>query len=197
MRFIHRFLLIGTTLLLPINFAFSADTPNFQENILTIPTINTPEQVGQFQDVRFELTPQGTWQLLEFKQVGTQGLGLAGIVDKVEKIKTESFPVQILLRVTGYFSNGCPSIGQINHRLTDNHFDVVINSISSTEFIICTAAIEPFRRIIPLPVYGLSAGIYTYSINNDNVGTFELTQDNGLPGNCDGAFECQDVELTF
>ncbi len=154
MRLIHLILFIVVIIFLPKNVAFSADTPSFQENVLTIPTINTPEQTGQFQDATFELTPQGTWQLLDFKQIGTQGLGMEGVVDKVEIITTDSFPVQVLLRVTGYFSNGCPSIGQINHHLKDNHFDVIINSISPTGDIACTQAIEPFRRIFHYPFMG-------------------------------------------
>lgn len=195
MKWTRTFLFICTIFLLPISHAISSDTPTFQDGLLTIPTVNTPNQVGQYQAVTFEFTDQGSWQLLDFKEVGTQGLGLDAMIDGVELVKTDTVPVQALLRVTGYFSDGCPSIGQINHRLEDNQFEVVIHSNRPTELVACTAAIVPFRKTIPLPVYGLSVGTYAYSINGSNNGTFELAVDNELPGDC--VDSCQDVELTF
>ncbi|MDP1558876.1 MAG: hypothetical protein Q8K59_08715 [Nitrosomonas sp.] len=195
MRLVPIFSFVGTLFLLQIGHAFSTDAPVFQDGLLIIPTINTPDQVGQFQDARFELTAQGAWQLLDFKEVGAQGLGLAK-VDKVELIKTDAFPVQVMLRVTGYFSDGCTGMGQINHRLENDQFNIIINATRPAE-LICTQAIVPFRRIIPLPVYGLSAGSYSYRINSDDVGAFELAVDNELPGDCNDVFECGDIELTF
>ena len=197
MHLIRIFSFICAVFLLQTNHAFSADTPTFQDGVLTIPTINTPTQVGQFQAVTFELTAQGDWQLLEFQKIGTQGLGLEAIVDEVELVKTDAVPVQVLIRVTGYFFDGCSSIGQINHRLEDNHFDIIINSIHPTpiEQFACGAVITPFRKTIPLPIYGLSAGTYGYSINGGYNGTFELAVDNELLSDCEGS--CPDVELTF
>lgn len=197
MRLIRAFSIVGIIFLLPTSPVFSADTPTFQDGLLSIPTVNTPTQVGQYQAVTFEFTAQDGWQLLNFKEVGTQGLGLEAMVEAVELVKTDVIPVQVLLRVTGYFSGGCPSIGQINHRLEDNQFEVVIHSTRPTpvEEFACTAAIVPFRKTIPLPVYGLSAGTYAYRINGSNNGTFELVVDNELSGDCEGS--CQDVELTF
>ncbi len=55
---------------------------------------------------------------------------------------------------------------------------------------------RPFQKDHFLPVYGLSAGIYSYAINGGNNGNFELTVDNKLSGDCDGS-ECEDVILTF
>ncbi len=186
---------ISAIFLLQISYAFSTDTPTFQDGLLTIPTVNTPTQVGQFQGITFEFTAQGNWQLLGLKEVGTHGLGFDAMIDDVELVKTDAVPVQVLLRVTGYFSDGCPSLGQINHRLEDNQFEIAITSDGPTELVPCTQAIVPFRKTIPLPVYGLSAGIYSYSINSGNSGTFELAVDNELPGDCEGS--CQDVELTL
>ncbi len=197
MKFIYTFSLISAIFLLPISQAFSSDTPIFADGLLTIPTVNTPTKVGQYQDVTFEFTDQSGWQLQDFKEVGTPGLGLEAMIEAVELVKTETIPVQVLLRVTGYFSDGCPSIGQINHRLEDNQFEVVIHSTRPTpiEDFACTQAIVPFRETISLPVYGLSAGTYAYHINGGNNGTFELAVDNELSGDCFGT--CQDVELTF
>jgi len=197
MKFIRIFSLISAIFLLPISQAFSSDTPTFEDGLLTIPTVNTPTQVGQYQAVTFEFTAQDGWQLLDFKEMGTQGLGLDAMIEAVELVKTDAVPVQVLLRVTGYFSNGCPSIGQINHRLDNNQFEVVIHSTRPTpiEEFSCTAAIVPFRETISLPVYGLSAGTYAYHVNGGNNGAFELAVDNELSGDCFDT--CQDVELTF
>ncbi len=197
MKWIRTFSLICTVFLLPISPAFSSDTPTFADGLLTIPTVNTPDQVGQFQAVTFESTDQDGWQLLDFQETGIQGLGLDAMIEAVELVKTDAVPVQILLRVTGYFSDGCPSIGQINHRLEDNQFEVVIHSTRPTpiEEFACTQAIVPFRETISLPVYGLSAGTYAYHVNGGNNGTFELAVDNELSGDCFNT--CQDVELTF
>lgn len=195
MHFIRIFSFISAIFLLPISQAFSSDTPTFEDGLLTIPTVNTPTQVGQYQAVTFEFTAQDGWQLLDFKEVGTQGLGLEAMIEAVELVKTDTVPVQILLRVTGYFSDSCPSVGQINHRLEDNQFEIVIHSTRPIESFTCIVAIAPFRKTIPLPVYGLSAGTYSYSINGGNNGTFDLAVDNELSGDCEGS--CQDVELTF
>ena len=197
MKWIGTFSFICTVFLLPISPAFSSDTPTFADGLLTIPTVNTPDQVGQFQAVTFESTNQDGWQLLGFQETGIQGLGLDAMIEAVELVKTDAVPVQILLRVTGYFSDGCPSIGQINHRLEDNQFEVVIHSTRPTpiEEFACTQAIVPFRETISLPVYGLSAGTYDYHVNGGNNGTFELAVDNELSGDCFDT--CQDVELNF
>lgn len=197
MKWIQTFSFICTIFLLPTSHAFSSDTPTFQDGLLTIPTVNTPDQVGQYQAISFEFTDQGGWQLLDFKEVGAQGLGTEIMIEDVELVKTDAFPVQVLLRVTSYFSSGCPSLGQINHRLEGDQFEIIINSTRLTpiEMFSCTAAIVPLRKTIPLPVYGLSAGTYAYSINGSNNGTFELAVNNELLGDC--VDSCQDVELTF
>ena len=57
--------------LLPINVALGADAPVYKDGLLTIPSVNTAEQVGQYQDVTFKLNEQGNWQLSSFKAIGT------------------------------------------------------------------------------------------------------------------------------
>lgn len=178
MRLIRAFSFIGIIFLLPTSPAFSSDTPTFQDELLSIPIVNTPTQVGQYQAVTFEFTTQDGRQLLGFKEVDTQGLGLEAMTDAVELDNTDAVPVQKLLRITGYYSGPCANIGQINHRLVGNQFEIVMNSTRATDTVIaCAAVIAPIRKTIPLPVYGLSAGTYAYSINGGNNGTFELTTD--------------------
>jgi len=169
--------------LLPVNPAFGADAPVYKDGVLTIPSINTAEKVGQYQDVTFKLTEQGYWQLSNLKAMGSVigniSLGLAPII-KVEVVKTDTFPTQVFLRVSGGFSDGCPHMGQINQRLENNRFDVTVTSqhVIGT---ICPAIETPFVKTFPLAVYGLSAGTYSYNVNG-TTGTFTLAVDNKYAG---------------
>ena len=46
---------------------------------------------------------------------------------------------------------------------------------------LCTQAVRPFTEVIPLSVYGLEAGTYTYEVNGEFSGQFTLQQDNVIP----------------
>ena len=180
--------------LLPINLALGADSPVYKDGLLTIPSANTAGQVGKYQDVTFKLTEQGTWQLLSGKDLGAVGTGVPAIgfvlIEKVDVVKTDSFPTQVFLRVSGGFSPCNNAIlGQINQRLENNRFDIAItvNFLVPSPPVTCAAVFMPLVRTIPLPVYGLPAGIYSYSVDAGGLarritGTFELTADNKYPG---------------
>ncbi len=189
MRFMNILSLALTIALLPVNAALGADAPVYKDGVLTIPTVNTAEQVGQYQDVTFKLTEQGNWQLLSYKSIGTTvGNFVLWLppIEKIDVIKTEIFPVQVFLRVSGSFGSGCrhldpgQNIGQINQRLQNNRFDITIAGQSDVSKV-CPAIQTPFVQTIPLAVYGLSAGVYTYNVNG-TTGTFELTASNKYPG---------------
>lgn len=186
MRFMNILPLALTIASLPISLAWGADSPTYKDGLLTIPSINTTDQLGKYQDVAFKLTEQGLWQLTSFNTIGTvtgtSGRALA-TVERVDVVKTESFPVQVFLRASGLLGNsGCSSMGQINQRLENNRFEISItaNTLVSNQ-VSCTALVVSFVKTIPLPVYGLSAGIYSYNVNGAT-GTFELTADNKFPG---------------
>ncbi len=181
MRYIN--ILPLTIALLPAMSALGADAPVYKNGLLTIPTVNTAEQVGQYQDVTFKLTEQGYWQLSSLKAmgsvIGNSGLGLAPI-SKVEVVKTDTFPTQVFLRVSGAFSDGCPHMGQVNQRLENNRFDITV----ANQYVVgipCPAIQTPFVKTFPLAVYGLSAGAYSYNVNG-TTGTFTLATDNKYPG---------------
>ncbi len=187
MRFMNILSLALTIAVLPINVALGADAPVYKDGLLTIPSVNTAEQVGHYQDVTFKLTEQGLWQLLSYKVIGsTIGNFLLWLPDilKVDVVKIDVFPVQVFLRVRGAFSDGCrhlgPNMGQINQRLQNNRFDITIAGQYDASKA-CPAIVTPFVQTIPLAVYGLSAGVYTYDVNG-TTGTFELTADNKYPG---------------
>jgi len=186
MRFINS--LILTAVLSLINLAWGADSPLYKDGILSIPSVNSPEQVGKYQDVTFKLTEQGTWQLSSVKTIGASVLGVPGIglamIEKIDAVKTDTFPTQVFLRVSGGFDPcGTASIGQINQRLENNRFDVTItiNFLRPAPPNGCLPSVQLFLKTIPLSVYGLSAGTYSYNVNG-TTGTFELTADNKYPG---------------
>ena len=154
------------------------DNPMFQNGILILPSVDLPEKGGSYQNVKFQLTEQGEWQLLDF--LVTKELQY---IDQVEMIKTDSFPIQVFLKVAGHF-NGCQEMGQISYRLLEQKFDIWMyptqdEKFSTGEFT-CVAAMTPFTHIIPLPVYSLAKGEYEYSVNGRYTGTFNLAEDNKL-----------------
>lgn len=164
---------------------FPADEhPIYQGGILTIPRIDTSDQVGKFQDVKLLLTEQGDWRLIDVK------IPLAGLyVETVQTVITETFPFQVFLKVNGSFASGCTTMGRIAQRMKANRFEIVMyDQYNAKPQETCIAALVPFEKIIPLSVYGLSAGTYEYNLNGvlslDAVGTktftgtFNIARDN-------------------
>jgi hypothetical protein len=165
--------------------------PTYQNGTLTIPRIDTADQIGKFQDVKLSLTEQGDWRLVDVK------IPLGGpYVDTVQTVVTETFPFQVFLKVNGFFTDGCTFLGRIAQRVKDKRFEVVMSAQSDAKppEYSCTANVPKFEKIISLPVYDLSAGTYEYSlggvfaINVDKegsspktfTGTFNIPRDNKL-----------------
>ena len=159
--------------------------PIYKDGVLTIPRVDTAEQLGQYQDVSFRIQG-GTWQLLAYKSLGSDlRLGPA-YVNTVLLARTGDLPVQIILVVRGYLPDPCRRVGQVNQRRDANHYTVTINSVMAVPpETVCPAVLEPFESIVALPVLGLEAGTYSYTVNGIT-GTFHLTMDNDLPASALG-----------
>lgn len=184
---INKFYIAIASALLPVYSTFAEDNtednyPTYQDGVLTIPRVDTPDQAGNYLDATFKYIEQDLcWELQGFKTANEHPLGKAPI-EQVELIVIDSFPVQVFLKVQGAFPGNCGNLGQINQRLIDHRFEVAVH----TEFpdlplgtYACTQNMEYFEKNIPLSVYDLSAGSYEYSINGgDYAGTFTLTEDN-------------------
>ncbi len=175
---------------LPAVTAFADDNAIYEEGLLTIPSIDTADQVGKYQDVQLKPTAEGTWQLLSLKEMAmvTTGSGFTfADIDTVEVITTSSFPTQVFLKLFGLNPN-CGRLSPIVHQRFDgNHFEVVpqVSQVLETEGIATSGCyVTTFTKTIPLPVYGLKAGTYSYSVASANpnasglTGTFKLTADN-------------------
>jgi hypothetical protein len=186
MRLSH-FLSMGVSVsLLSIGSAFAANPradsyPTYQDGILTIPRVDTPDQAGNYLDATFKQVAEDLWELQGYKTANEYPLEKAP-VEQVKLVVTDTFPVQVFLNIQGTFNDGCGGLRPINHRRVDNRFEVTVQA----EFpdlppgtFSCTMSLVPFEKNIPLPVYDLNAGNYEYSVNGgDYTGTFALTRDN-------------------
>ena len=99
------------------------------------------------------------------------------MVDSVDALILESWPLQVNAVVTGNLPDGCTTIHRTESRREDNRFYLKIFTIREKEAF-CTQALVPFEEVIPLDVYGLPAGTYTieayglttdFSFDNDNI----------------------------
>lgn len=169
-----------------------ADNPYYGNGLLVLPVVDELGGVGTYQDVRFSYSEEGGWRLDSYEILGSQGLKAAPVSD-VEVIVTNESPAQVLLRASGEFGNGCYiDLRPATYRRSGRHFDVVLsyeyNYVPGTA---CLAAAVHYKKTVPLPVYGLPAGDYTYDING-LTGTFELSSDNEMSGDCDLSVVCPD-----
>jgi hypothetical protein len=108
-------------------------------------------------------------------------------IDSVEVVRSGAVPEQVFLRVTGWYPAICGGdreIGKTAVAVNGNDFAVSVYlkyfappKPGDVTFA-CIAIIEPFVRSIPLPVYGLDAGTYTYSVNGEHQGEFTLSENN-------------------
>ncbi|PXW88887.1 hypothetical protein C8R34_10633 [Nitrosomonas sp. Nm84] len=155
--------------------------PAYRDGTLTVPRVDTDEQVGIFQGGVFQYDASiNAWRLQDYEIAPVVDIFLLE-EDSVEVIVKEALPTQVFLKVKGSFSDPCQKIGRISHRLKGNRFEVVISTVSTTSpLALCAAVVTPFEKVISLPVYGLSAGNYEYIVNGKITGSFELKSDNNL-----------------
>jgi hypothetical protein len=102
------------------------------------------------------------------------------VVEEIEILILESFPVQVNVVVRGYLPDGCTEIDEIQQERTGQTFQVTITTVRPADAV-CTEAIVPFEQVIGLDVAGLEAGTYTVDVNGI-ADTFTLDVDNVMPG---------------
>ena len=100
------------------------------------------------------------------------------VVDDVQVMVMESFPLQVSVRAIGNLPDGCTFIDEENIEIvnTGNGFDIALKTKRPKD-VACTQALVPFEVNIPLDVYGLEKGVYTVNVNGVT-DTFEFTVDN-------------------
>ena len=147
------------------------NAPRFENGILTIPRVDTPEQIGQYQNIQFKLSTEGQWKLI------AANTGHQAQVDDITIQILESFPVQIHVQVSGNLPTPCHELGPIYQRFSDNAFEIAIYVTQLQTFVACAQVLEPFQTAIPLDVFGLPQGRYQVRVN-DKLADFELATDN-------------------
>lgn len=164
--------------------------PRYENGVLTIPRVDTSDQIGNYQDATLNFDSKlNAWTL---QQVSPAKFDSSSPRIKSAKIfiVDDSFPTQVFLQVVGDFT--CGKLGQINTGRKENLFEVQVTVIPPPPLHTCAANITEFVRVIPLDVYRLSAGDYQYSINGGNSGAFSLTEDNKF-GECGGTNNAEEI----
>ncbi len=103
--------------------------------------------------------------------------GEDAIVESLEVILLESFPVQAQVKVIGNLRDGCEELFEIDVEKVDMEFILILTTRHLTGDIACTEALVPFKEVVRLEIEGLKAGSYTVIAEDQEV-TFELTVDN-------------------
>lgn len=102
------------------------------------------------------------------------------MVEEVDILLLESFPLQVNVNVKGNLRNGCMTIHDTwAEQIDETTFEVHIQTSSPVDAI-CTEALVPFEVNVPLDVNGLPAGTYIVKVY-DVEREFTFEQDNVLP----------------
>ena len=109
------------------------------------------------------------------------------VVESIEILVLESFPLQIHVIVKGYLPDGCTEIDRVEEERDGNTFTVTMTTKRPKDMM-CTQAIVFYEEEVPLDVYGLKAGTYDVNVNT-MTDSFELFTDNIVedPGGISGA----------
>ena len=166
---------------------------NHKDGTLTIPRVDTSDQVGRYQNVMFQFDPQpNVWILETFQSRESNGTKphLRIAVPAVWSSRP-TIPDQAELHVVGEFT--CGRIGQINQRHTNNLFEIQITLDPLQPDEVCDHETRTFSRTIQLDVARLKAGEYQFSINNILINrTFTLPVDTIVADECGGNPEHDD-----
>jgi hypothetical protein len=164
--------------------------PTYDSNILILPRVDavgSASEVGKYQNAIFQLTGDGTWRL-ETLDVDHDGFeNLMPDLPVVDVVKVGTQPVSVYLRVAAQVLV-CRSIAgpvKVMQRRWDSGFQVML-AIPVTPAAARSCVGDPYEQVrvtIPLDVYGLKAGVYSYEVNAV-LGTFTLDADNWYADDC-------------
>jgi len=85
--------------------------------------------------------------------------GESVMIDKIEPLILESFPLQVHAQIQGTLPDGCTEIERHEVEYQEGSFIIHIYTKRPVGAF-CTEALVPFEYSIPLDVYGLPAGKY-------------------------------------
>jgi hypothetical protein len=116
--------------------------------------------------------------------------GEEAIIESVDVILMESFPLQARADIIGNFPDGCTELAAITVDRQGNEFVLTVQTSRPAGDIACTEALVPFEESVELDILGLEAGTYTV-VAQDQQASFTLDVDNVL----DMSGEGEDYEL--
>lgn len=104
------------------------------------------------------------------------------VVDTVEVLLLEYFPVQANTRVRGKLPDGCVTIERISQERSGNTFTATIFTTRQPDAG-CIAQLQAFEQVLPLDVSDLAPGTYTVTVRGANSvsTTFQLSGENPAP----------------
>lgn len=108
---------------------------------------------------------------------GEFSYGQNAIVESVDVILLESFPVQAQVQVSGNLPDGCTELDEISVEQEGQEFILTLTTRRPTGDVMCTQALVPFEEVVDLDVRGLEAGTYTVIVQEEQT-TFTLDVDN-------------------
>ena len=98
----------------------------------------------------------------------------AAIVELVDVLILESWPLQVNAVLKGNLPDGCTEIRRVESRLEKNRFVITVYTQRDADAF-CTEALVPFEEVHALNVYGLPAGTYLVDVYGVTAEfTFEL-----------------------
>lgn len=203
--FIFSILILGLMVLIPISVQSNpiyygmlgrgdtshvgkAEPDNFyHDGILSIPGIVTFDHNVLYHNIRLHYDPA----IDAYKLMGVDAVPLnEDIVAQVDLVVTGEQPIQVFLKLSGYFNYSCGNVLIVNQGHTKYmdkpqyrlRFEVTVafyNRFSGTDTEApCTKDDKLYTLVLPLQVYGQSAGTYEYTVNGKHTGTFELKNEN-------------------
>ena len=103
------------------------------------------------------------------------------VVDSIDILLLESFPLQVHASLKGNLPDGCTKIGEVvqTYDSATRTFTLDVQTLRP-KGMACTLAVVPYEKNVALEVYGLPKGTYTVNANGMTA-TFEFTSDNILP----------------
>ncbi|QRN83081.1 hypothetical protein JR338_11850 [Chloroflexota bacterium] len=103
--------------------------------------------------------------------------GQEATFESLEVVILESFPVRVMVTVTGYLPDGCVVLDEISSGRDGFDFTLMATTHRPAGDVVCTEALVPFTETVELEVLGLEAGAYTVHAQ-EQTATFELAVDN-------------------
>jgi inhibitor of cysteine peptidase len=101
------------------------------------------------------------------------------MIDSVDLLMLESFPLQMTAHVTGNYPDGCTGLGTVTQERVENIITITVETARPADRM-CTEALVPFAENISVDINGLLAGEYAVIVNGVEA-TFTLDTDNVLP----------------